>query len=457
MPPRILIIDDEPSVRFGIRDFLESTGYEVDEADSVQRGREALRTGRPDVAIVDYRLPDGNALDLLREGQENGAAAVPLIILTAHGSIDLAVQAVKEGAEHFLTKPLELPTLAVILNRVIEQQRSRQNELARRSRASREEVNPFAGTSPALRTLEDQALRVAAASSPVLIRGETGTGKGVLARWLHLHSPRALEPFVDLNCATLSRDFLETELFGHERGAFTGAVTAKTGLLEVAHRGTLFLDEIGDMDLEVQPKLLKVLEEKRFRRMGDVRDRRVDVRLLVATHHDLGALVHDRKFRQDLYFRISTVPLMVPALRERREDIPGLARELLDHCAADVGRRHLSLAADAVAALCDYSWPGNIRELRNVLERAVLLTDAAVLTEPDLRFDMASPAPVLSDTRLTLVALEQRYITEVLREEQGHVERSAVRLGIPRSSLYQKIKRYGIAAAKDQGGPRTEA
>ena len=446
MAPRILIVDDEPSVRFGVRDFLESAGYEIEQADSLQSAREALRAVPPDVAVVDYRLPDGNALDLLRDMRENDGAAVPFIVLTAHGSIDLAVEAIKEGAEHFLTKPVELATLAVMLGRIVEQLRTRQNERARQSRASREEVDPFAGRSAVLRKLEAEATRVAAVNSPVLIQGETGTGKGVLARWLHARSPRAQDPFVDLNCATLSREFLETELFGHEKGAYTGAVTAKPGLLEVAHRGTLFLDEIGDLDLDVQPKLLKVLEEKRFRRMGEIRDRRVDVRLIVATHHDLNALVRERKFRQDLYFRISTLPLVVPPLRERAEDLPRLARGLLDRCAADLGRRHLSLDTDAEAALCDYPWPGNMRELRNVLERAALLTDRSVLKLSDLRFDDTSgvPVPQGTDTRLTLLELEQRHIRDVLQEEMGHVERAATRLGIPRSSLYEKIKRYGI-------------
>jgi DNA-binding NtrC family response regulator len=447
LPPRILLVDDEPSIRFGIRDFLESRGYEIEEADSAQHAREAFRSLRPDVAIVDYRLPDGTALDLLRERKESDAD-VPLIVLTAHGSIDLAVQAIKDGAEHFLTKPVELATLAVILDRIVAQRRSRQNELARRSRAAREDVDPFAGASPALRALESQAARAAAAASPVLILGETGTGKGVLARWLHMQSPRAPEPFVDLNCATLSHEFLETELFGHERGAYTGAVAAKAGLLEVAHRGSLFLDEIGDMHVDVQPKLLKVLEEKRFRRMGDVRDRHVDVRLIVATHHDLGTLVRDRKFRQDLYFRISTVPLVVPALRERREDIPRLAREVLDRCAADLGRRSVSLSADAEAALCAYAWPGNIREMRNVLERALLFADGAMLNRADLRFDVAVPVSATNDTHLTLLEREQRHIIDVLREEEGHVERAAIRLGIPRSSLYQKIKKHGIGVPK---------
>lgn len=443
MAARILLVDDEPSIRFGIRDFLESHGYEIEDAASVQQAREAFRTLGPDVAIVDYRLPDGTALDLLREIKDS-ESSIPIIVLTAYGSIDLAVQAVKEGAEHFLTKPVELATLAVILDRVVARQRSRQNDLARRSRAAREDVDPFAGTSSALRALATQAARVAGATSPVLIQGETGSGKGVLARWLHSHGPRAPEPFVDLNCATLSREFLETELFGHEKGAYTGAVTAKPGLLEVAHRGSLFLDEIGDMDVAVQPKLLKVLEEKRFRRMGDVRDRRVDVRLIVATHHDLGTLVRERKFREDLYFRISTVSLIVPPLRERRDDIPRLAREVLERCAANLGRRSASLSPDAETALCAYPWPGNIREMGNVLERALLFADGDVLRRPDLRFDVSLPACAGSDTHLTLLELEQRQIVAVLKEEQGHVDRAAVRLGIARSSLYHKIKQHGI-------------
>jgi DNA-binding NtrC family response regulator len=292
---KVLVADDEAGARFGIRDFLELQGYEVDEADSCRETLEIFQTPRPDAAVIDYMLPDGNALDLLPRLKEIDATA-PLIVLTAYGSIELAVRAVKEGAEHFLTKPVELQALLVILRRLLEDRRTRHRQLAGKSRRAREDVDPFFGTSAAIRQLAEQARRVVSTESPILLQGETGTGKGVLAKWLHDHGPRAEEGFVDLNCAGLSQDLLESELFGYAKGAFTGAVTNKTGLLEVAHRGSVFLDEIGDMEPQVQPKLLKVLEEKRLRRLGDVHDRYVDIRLIAATHHDLGLLVREKNF-----------------------------------------------------------------------------------------------------------------------------------------------------------------
>ena len=431
-----------------MRRFLEAKGYEVEEAETCEAAQEMFRTTRPDAAILDYRLTDGNAVDLLPKLK----ALEPhtgLIVLTGYGSIDLAVRAVKEGADHFLTKPVELPALQVILERVIEQQRSRRKEFAVRSRQDRDEIDPFAGESPAVRKLYDEARRILSSDSPVLIQGETGAGKGVLARWLHRNGPRADEAFVDVSCATFSREFLETELFGHEKGAFTGAANAKPGLLEVAHRGTVFLDEIGDVEPQIQPKLLKVLEEKRFRRLGDVRDRTVDVRLIAATHHDLKEQVREKKFRSDLYFRISSIPLMVPSLRERTSDIPLLAEQFLAGFCGDLGRSGMHLSKDAVAALQAYPWPGNVRELRNVLERAVLLCDGTTLEPRDLRFEMPSNGSASGwDTRLTLEELEKLHIERVLQEEHGKVESAARRLGIPRSSLYQKIKRFGIPSSK---------
>ena len=444
----ILIVDDEPAVRFGIRDYLEHRGYLVREAESCREAQEALAGGEIDAALVDYALPDGNAMDLL-----SGEAGLrpPIIILTAHGSIELAVQAIKEGAEQFLTKPVALPALAVMLERALENRRSRKRELFQRSRRSRSALDPFLGTSPGIRRLAREAQRVCRSERPILIRGETGTGKGVLARWLHDNSPRAEEPFVDINCAGLSREFLETELFGHRKGAFTGAVEAKLGLFEVADRGTLFLDELGDMDLQVQAKLLKVIEEKRFRRLGDVSERSIDVRLVAATHQDLGSLITEKRFRGDLYFRISTLPLTVPPLRDRREDIPALAARLLADLANEVGRRRATLSADALQALQDYDWPGNIRELSNVLERAVLLAAGETLLIDDLRFEGTRPPGDLDDSAcLTLEELELRHVVRVLKEEGGHVGRAAARLGVPRSTLYQKIKRYGITAT-DEG------
>jgi DNA-binding NtrC family response regulator len=434
---KILVVDDEPAIRFGIRDFLTSHGFEVDEADTCRAAEEAFRKGRPDVAVIDYMLPDGTALDLLPRLKDIDPEA-PVAILTAHGSIDLAVRAIKEGAEQFLTKPVELPTLLIVLQRLLEHQRNRQKHLAGRARQTRVVVDPFLGTSTAIRQLSDDARKVVASESPILIQGETGTGKGLLAQWFHDNGPRADEAFVDLNCAGLSKEFLETELFGHEKGAFTGAVASKAGLLEVAHRGTVFLDEIGDMDLAVQAKLLKVLEEKRFRRLGSVSDRRVDVRLISATHQDLHHLVQEQRLRSDLYFRINTLSLFVPPLRERTEDIPVLARHLLQGLAND----H-ELSPGAETALQAYAWPGNIRELRNVLERAALLSDRNVLSASDLRFEALTAATV-SEVTLTLEEIERRHIERVLAQEQGNVARTAASLGIPKSSLYQKIKKYGM-------------
>jgi len=444
---KILIVDDEPGIRFGVRDFLESEGLEVDEADSVASAERGVRDGHPDAVILDHMLPDGTALDLLPRLKELDPS-LPVVVLTGHASIDLAVRAVKEGADQFLAKPVELPALLVLVRRLLETQRERRRQIAGRTRQAREAVDPFVGTSAAIRELADQVRRVATSSSTILIQGETGTGKGVLARWLHRNGPRADEPFVDMNCAGLSREFLETELFGHEKGAYTGAVSTKPGLLEVAHRGVVFLDEIGDLDPQVQPKVLKVLEEKRFRRLGEVRDRQVDVQLIAATHQDLSALTRDRTFRSDLYYRISTLPLRVPTLRERAEDIPVLARGLLDSFASDLGRRGIRLAPEAEAKLVRHSWPGNVRELRNVLERALLLSGRDVLEAGDLRLEgpgadelerLAPGAP------MTLEELERRHISHVLEELGGRVAEASQRLGIPRSTLYQKIKKYGLA------------
>jgi DNA-binding NtrC family response regulator len=448
---KILLVDDETAVRFGVREFLLAHGYEVDEVDSCRGAEELFRTSHPDAALIDYLLPDGNALELLPKLRSIDPA-VPLIILTGHGSIDLAVRAVKEGADHFLTKPVELSALLVILGRLIENQRNRRKQLVRKSRQERDVVDPFLGASSVIREFAENARKVVHADSPILIQGETGAGKGILARWLHNNGPRADEAFVDLNCAGLSREFLETELFGHEKGAFTGAVTTKMGLLEVAHKGTVFLDEIGDVDPLVQPKLLKVLEEKRFRSMGDVRDRQVDIRLIAATHQDLNILVKEKKFRSDLYFRISTIPLTVPALRDRVEDIPILANYLMRRLAADLGRGELSLSKQAEAAIQRYNWPGNIRELRNVLERAVLLSDKEVLEPKDFNFQGSTEVHQAENGEngdgLTLLELERVHIHRVLSQESGHVERAAKRLGIPRSSLYQKIKKHGIVVSK---------
>ena len=442
--PRILVVDDEQGTRFGVRSFLETHGYQVEEAESCAGAEASFHSALPDAAIVDYRLPDGDALDLLPR-LKGIAPDVPVLILTGHGSIEVAVRAIKKGAEQFLTKPVELDVLLVMLERVIENQRNRRKQIVRQSRGSAGEVDPFRGTSGRIRALAEEARKILGAESPILIEGETGTGKGVMASWMHRNGPRAEEPFVDVNCAGLKHDFLESELFGHEKGAFTSASSRKIGLLEAAHRGTVFLDEIGDMSPGVQAKVLKVLEERRFRRLGDIRDRQVDIHLIAATHEDLAGLVRDSRFRSDLYYRINALPIRIPPLRDRSEDIPILARFLLESLSSEMGAKMLSLDPGAEEELRDYTWPGNIRELRNVLERAALHCEGGVVRREHLRFEPVAPGDAREEDRdLTLSELERLHISRVLGQECGHVEHAARRLGISRTSLYERIKRYGI-------------
>ena len=432
---------------------MKSHGFDVEEADDCASARIKFRAFRPDVTVLDFRLPDGTALDLIPDFRAVDESA--LIVLTAYASIDTAVEAVKLGAEQFFTKPVELDALLVVIRRTIEHQRNRQQVMAgAQSTEGRRKVDPFLGKSAAIAELREKTDAVLRTDSPILIHGETGTGKTVLARWIHDRGRRAGEAFVDLNCAGISREFLETELFGHEKGAFTGATATKQGLLEVAHRGTVFLDEIGDMDAQVQASLLKVLEEKRFRRLGDVKDRTVDVRLIAATHRDFRALVEENRFRQDLYYRISTLELFVPPLRERRDDIPLLAANILEGLARDLGQPGLTISREAERVLCNYDWPGNIRELRNVLERALLRShgpelDAASIIMPS---DAASAAPAPAGDNVarrgTLDEIERDYIEQVLREEKGSIDRVAARLGISRSAVYYKARKFGIEISK---------
>ena len=440
---RLLIVDDEMAVRLPLERFFTGRGFEVVTAGTVAEGLESYRTAAADVVLLDYALPDGHGLDLLRKLRALDPS-VMAILLTAHGSIDLAVQAIKDGAENFLTKPVELPALMMMVERLVENRRLRhRNEVDRRREASHA-PDPFIGESAAMQRLADQARRVASAPTPVLIRGETGSGKGVLARWLHDHGPRAPQAFVDLNCAGLSRELLESELFGHNKGAFTGAVAAKLGLMEMAHRGTLFLDEMGDVDLQVQAKLLKALEEMRFRRLGDVHDRRVDVRMVVATHRDLDDLVREGKFREDLYYRVRGVELRVPPLRERGGDVLLLARRFLERVAADLGRPGARLTPAAEAVLAAHSWPGNVRELRNVLEHAVLLSPRDALAPEDFAEALRSPRGPAAGPGSTLDEAERRHVEQVLQQEGWVVQKAAEALGISRTSLYERMRKYGL-------------
>lgn len=441
MPKKILIVDDEREIRDQLSEFLRMKNYEVVETGNGKAGQEMFASSRPDAVLLDYSLPDANALDLIPLLKQVDDS-VPIIVVTGNSSIELAVQAMREGAEHFLTKPVQLSALGAVLERALENSRNRRAKMALESRASRAAFDPFLGASGAIRALKEDAEKIVNADRPVLIQGETGSGKGVLAGWIHKNGPRRDEVFVDLNCAGLSREFLETELFGHEKGAFTGAVNSKVGLLEVGHQGTVFLDEIGDVDIQVQPKLLKVLEDKQFRRLGSVRDRQVDIRLVAATHQNLAESVQQKKFRNDLYFRISTLQLRIPPLRERTEDIPAVADDVLQRLAREMGRE-VSLEPEAIDKLKSYPWPGNIRELRNVVERSVLLSAEKRLRSRDLRFDV-TVLPQDSQGRQSLVEQERNHIEQVLRSQQGQVMRAAKILGLSRSALYRKIKEYGI-------------
>jgi DNA-binding NtrC family response regulator len=430
-------------------------------------------SAHPDVVITDLRLPDGDAVTMLPKLRAIDPT-VPVYIITGFATVDVAVRAVKLGAEDFFTKPVEITTLlgcveAAVLNRRLKESGKRQRFNGEPMAPSVTDVAAIQPCSEVMRRLEDELERLRNSECTVLILGETGTGKSVLARRIHELGARNKGPFVDVNCAGLSREFFESELFGHERGAFTGAHTTKQGLFDAANDGTLFLDEIGDIDLTVQPKILKVLEEKRFRRMGDVRQRNADVRLIAATHHDLLAAVEQKTFRADLFYRISTVTLRMPSLRERAADIPLLVQQILTlERAPEVG-----LTREAWQKVTTYSWPGNIRELKNVLHRALILRRNEEIAASDIRFDgesrasstmlavapaiASSPTPIAKapestpGSSRTLEQIEREHIVRALEAENGRVKDAARRLGIPRSTLYQKIKNHGIPLPRTRG------
>jgi DNA-binding NtrC family response regulator len=471
---RVLVVDDEPSIRTQIKHLLEADGCEVATAASLAAARLEFDEQHPEICLLDYQLPDGTAIDLIQAFKE-ARPDTSVLVLTGHREIELAVSCIKAGAEQFLTKPVELGALRTMVRRLVESRRSTRREAARQTRDEREEPNPFIGESVAIRRLEELARAAAESDSTVLLQGETGAGKGVLARWIHANSSRRREAFVDLNCGGLSREMLDSELFGYAKGAFTGAHQAKPGLFEIADRGTFFLDEIGDIELSLQPKILKVVEEKRFRRLGEVHERRVDTRLIAATHRDLAASAAAHEFRADLYYRLNTFTIRLPPLRERLADLPALAEVLLSRLERETGRR-ARLGKDAVDELERRKWNGNIRELRNLLEGALLRARDGSIRAETLRHELSPGAPDPRPARApepargqggldswldfsgTLDELERSYIEHVLRAELGNVERAAEKLAIPRSTLYQRIRTYGLQPAQLRGdapsGPR---
>jgi DNA-binding NtrC family response regulator len=441
---KVLVLDDDVHLRRGIALYLERKGLTVIEAGSVAEGRRLLEEQDPALAVVDYQLPDGSAFDLLDTIRERDAGEA-VIVLTGSGSIDLAVAAIKAGADHFLTKPVDLESLEILVRRTLVLQRERRHRAAAMP-LDQAPLDPFVGTSHAIRQLEELARTALESDVPLLVLGETGVGKGVLCRFLHHSGPRREEPLVEVNCAGLSGERAESELFGHQRGAFPEAVRNKTGLFELAHRGTLLLDELGDLELVAQPKVSKALEEGRFRRVGEVGCRTVDVRLMAATHRNLGEMVKEGTFREDLLFRINGLTLEIPPLRQRPADVAPLASVLL----ADIGRRRRrpapELTKDAVELLAQYPWPGNVRELRNVLERAMLFCRTDVLDRASLRFDRILEPDQTKELGQTLDDAEKRHIAVVLSRSPGGVDAAAEVLGISRSALYAKLKKYGLKA-----------
>ena len=426
----VLVVDDDRTVRETLADFFVTLGYSARTAASASEGRQAAAEHAPDVVLVDLRLPDASGL-LLLEALRADDPELGVVMLTGHADVPTAVRAMQQGALDFLEKPVDLEALDAAVTRAAELVRLRRE--VTRLRAQRTDGGTAGdeadGAAPSLERLIELAARND--EVPVLIVGETGTGKGFVARRIHDRSSRAAQPFVEVNGASLSATFLESELFGHERGAFTDAKLAKRGLLEVASRGTLFLDEVGEITAEVQPKLLKVLEDRTFRRLGGTAELRSDARVLAATNRPLAALVGEGRFRADLFYRLQVLTLSLPSLRERIDELPALASAFLP--------RGARLSAGGLRAMERYAWPGNVRELRNTLWRAALLADGAAIDAKHLglpQSTLAQPAgPV------TLDEAERRAIRDALRFTEGNKVHAARLLGIARSTLLEKLKR----------------
>ena len=381
----LLLVEDKNELRAMLRKALERAGYTVDEAPDGTAAIQKIRARRYLLVLTDLKLPGASGLEVLR-ASKSADATIPVILLTAFGSVEEAVTAMKEGAFDFLQKPVDLDHLKLLVQRAAQQQEMlRENILLREEYAARYGFPRIVGEDSSIREVSQQIQRVAATDSTALLLGESGTGKELFARAIHHLSPRREQPFVALNCAAIPEGLVENELFGHEKGAFTGAGARKVGKMDLAHRGTLFLDEIGELPLAIQAKLLRVLEERRFERVGGTQSIDVDVRIVVATNRDLRKLIEEKLFREDLYFRISAVPMTIPPLRERGEDVLMLAQHFLEKFSREFAKPGLELSEDAKERLLSYRWPGNVRELQNTLERAVILADGMSIHADELQ------------------------------------------------------------------------
>jgi len=458
-PAQILIVEDKDSLRTMLRHALERQGHAVLEARDQPEAVRILQQAQPALVLSDLRLPEGDGFGVLRSAKEIDSA-IPVIVMTAYGSIEDAVAAMKEGALDFLAKPIDPDHLLLLVQRALEQRRLvTENLLMKEELAVRRGAPQLIGEDPSLRKVFASLQRAAGTDATVLLEGESGTGKELFARSLHALSPRADLPFVAINCAAIPETLLETELFGHEKGAFTGAIARKPGKFEMAHRGTLFLDEIGDLPLSLQAKILRALEEKRFERVGGTVSVQVDVRLVAATNKGLKAAVAARRFREDLYFRLSVFPITVPPLRERPNDIPVLARYFVERFCRDLKKKPLALSPPALEQLLSYRWPGNVRELQNCIERAVILSEGDTILTRHLNLSFAEPpeqdAPspwshvdlsggLAEVTRRATTEIETLKIQEALQEAGGNKGRAAELLQISYKTLLAKLREHGI-------------
>ena len=457
----LLLVEDKNELRTMLRKALERSGYTVDEAPDGTAAIQKVRARRYLLVITDLKMPGASGLDVLRETKQ-ADAAIPVILLTAFGSVEEAVTAMKEGAFDFLQKPVDLDHLKLLVQRAARQQEMlRENLLLREEYTARYGFPRIVGEHTSIREISQQIQRIAATDSTALLLGESGTGKELFARAIHHLSNRREQPFVALNCAAIPEGLVENELFGHERGAFTGAGARKVGKMDLAHHGTLFLDEIGELPLSIQAKLLRVLEERQFERVGGTQLIEVDVRIVVATNRDLQKLMQEKLFREDLYFRISAVPITIPALRDRGNDVLLLADYFLDKFSREFAKPGLELSSDAKQRLLEYRWPGNVRELQNTLERAVILADGLAIRADGLQ--LPSPKPdagtvpqgMLPEkfswegsleqvTQRAAGHVERVLLESILRDCQWNKTRAAERLGVSPKTLLAKIRAAGL-------------
>jgi DNA-binding NtrC family response regulator len=457
----VLLVEDKAELRAMLRKALERAGYTVDEAPDGNAAVDKVRMRRYLMVLTDLKLPGNSGIDVLREAKRV-EPTLPVIIMTAYGSVEEAVTAMKEGAFDFIQKPVDLDHLKLLLERAARtQELLRENLLLREEYAARYGFPRIVGEHPAMKDASNMTQRVAATDSTVLLLGESGTGKELFARAIHHLSPRAEQPFVALNCAAIPEGLVENELFGHERGAYTGAGARKLGKLELAHRGTLFLDEIGELPLAIQSKLLRVLEERRFERVGGTQEIEANVRIVTATNKDLRAAVADKTFREDLYFRIAAVPITIPPLRDRGYDVLLLAEHFLERFKREFRKPTLQLTADARARLRSYPWPGNVRELQNAIERAAILANGPKIDSEALQLPAAKPTaeelpdgmleerflwegPLEEVSQRAVAHVERFKIQNALRESKWNKTRAAEKLGVSYKTLLTKIRGLGL-------------